>query len=211
MREIRRARAGDVPLVARVLEMAGRGHLPRGPWDLMFPDDAERGRALEGIAGGEPSWCQVGVFRVAEQDGVPGAALCAFEPGKLGGTQLAGPLARVFTELGIPNERLAGVGPLLATYLRCFPEMPDGTWIVENVGALPEARRRGLVGALLDAALEDGRRAGYAQAQISCLIGNDAAHRAYERVGFRVVEAREDAEFEALLGAPGFVRMRLAL
>jgi RimJ/RimL family protein N-acetyltransferase len=43
------------------------------------------------------------------------------------------------------------------------------------------------------------------------LIGNDAAQRAYERVGFRVVEELRDAELERAMGAPGYSRMTLAL
>jgi RimJ/RimL family protein N-acetyltransferase len=43
------------------------------------------------------------------------------------------------------------------------------------------------------------------------LIGNDAAQRAYEKVGFTVVEELRDADFEATIGAPGFSRMLLAM
>ena len=55
------------------------------------------------------------------------------------------------------------------------------------------------------------RERGLATAQISCLIGNHAAQRAYEKAGFAVVEELRHAEFEAALGAPGFSRMTLAL
>jgi len=208
MRALRDASAADVPLLARVLEMAGRGHLPRGPWDLLFPDPGERTRALARLAGHEPSWCHYSVFHVAEWEGEPAAALCAFAPG---GLELGKPLAEVFAHLGWPAERSAGAGPLLAPYLRCFPDMPGDAWIVENVGALPAFRRRGLVAALLERALAEGRRRGHRRAQISCLLGNEPALGAYQRAGFRVVETREDPEFAALLGAPGFARFCLSL
>jgi translation initiation factor 4G len=209
--ELRRAGPGDAALVAEVLEMAGRGHLPRGPWDLLFPDAGERAAALGMLAGHFPSWCHHSVFHVAEQDGAPAAALASFEPAAIGGTALAGPLAATFSRLGWPEGRMAAAGPLLAPYLRCFPDMPAGVWIVENVGTRPAWRRRGLVGALLEQALAEGRRAGHESAQISCLIGNDAARHAYERAGFETVEERKDPAFEALLGAPGFLRMTRAL
>jgi translation initiation factor 4G len=106
---------------------------------------------------------------------------------------------------------MAAVEPLLGPCVRCFPDSPPGLWIVENVGTRPEMRRRGMVAALLERALQRGRERGFSKAQISCLIGNDTAQRAYERVGFRVVEERRDADFEALLGAPGYSRMTLAL
>jgi len=209
---LRRARAGDVPFVARVLEMAGRGHLERGPWDLMFPDAAERQRALQHIAGAASrSWCHHSLFHVADVGGEACAALVAFEPGDLGDTSLAAQLFETFALLGWNEERAASVGPTLGPYLVCFPDMPPGTWIVENVGTREDARRRGLVRALLERALELGRRRGCLQAQISCLIGNDAAQRAYERAGFEVVEERRDREFEKMIGAPGFSRMTRTL
>jgi ribosomal protein S18 acetylase RimI-like enzyme len=205
---VRRASARDVPFVARVLEMAGRGHLERGPWDLMFPDAAERRRALEHIAGAAtPSWCHHSQFHLIDLDGKPAAGLCAFDPGVLGDASLAAPLYETFALLGWSEERTVAVGPLLAPYVLCFPDMPAGTWIVEDVGTREDARRRGLVRVLLDAALAEGVARGCERAQISCLIGNDSAQRAYERAGFEVVEERRDPDFERLLGAPGFSRM----
>lgn len=205
---LREARADDVPLIAEVLELAGRGHLPRGPWDLLFPEPGERRRALERLAGGAPSWCHHTVFNVAEWDGEPAAALCAFAPG---GLDLGKPMAELFAQLAWPAERIAGVPALLGPYLRCFPDMPDDAWIVENVGTRAGFRRRGLVGALLARALDEGRRRGQRRAQISCLLGNEPARQAYERAGFRAVETREDPAFAAQLGAPGFARLTLPL
>jgi translation initiation factor 4G len=208
----RAGRDADVPFLASVLEMAGRGHLARGAWDVTFPDARERVVALARIAGGEvPSWCHRSVFRVAELDARPAAALVAFDAGVVGQATLGPALWAACETLRWAPERMADVGPRLAPFTRCFPDMPAGTWIVENVGTDPACRRRGLVRALLDDALASGRRSGCRTAQISCLIGNDPAQRAYEGVGFRVVEERRDAEFEALLGAPGYSRMTLAL
>ncbi|HXC50241.1 MAG TPA: GNAT family N-acetyltransferase [Candidatus Limnocylindrales bacterium] len=205
---IRDARRDDVPLIAQVLEMAGRGHLERGPWNLIYPDPVELMRALEHFAGGATrTWCHHSLFHVAEQGGVASAALVTFEPAELGDTSLAIPLYESFSLLGWTPERIAGVGPLVAPYLECFPDMPAGTWIVENVGTLESARRQGLVRLLLERAVELGRERGWKQAQISCLIGNDPAQRAYERAGFEVVEERRSAAFEKLIGAPGFSRM----
>lgn len=205
---LRGARPTDEPFLAEVLEMAGRGHLVRGPWELTFPEAPERSVALERIAGGDvPSWCHRSVFRVAELDGEPGAALVAFDAGEVGEETLRQALLPVFAALGWTPDRMMEAGTRLAPYSRCFPDMPPGSWIVENVGTRPAARRRGLVHALLESALESGRQSGRRTAQISCLIGNDPAQRAYEKVGFRVVEERCDPEFERLLGAPGFSRM----
>lgn len=209
---IRPARTTDVPLIARVLEMAARAHLPRGSWDFLFEDPDDRRRGLEVMAGGAVmSWCHADLFHVAEVDGTPAAALCTFEADTLGDTSLALPIGAACEALGWQPERLADAGPVLGSYLRVFPEFPPGTWIVENVGTEPVFRRRGLVAKLLDDALERGRRAGWKTAQISCLIGNVAARSAYEKAGFASVEERCDDEFQRFVGAPGFERLTLAL
>jgi GNAT superfamily N-acetyltransferase len=192
--------------------MSGRGHLERGAWDVMFPDASERQRALEYIAGtASRSWCHSSLFHVADTGGRACAALVAFEPGELGDTSLAAPLYETFAMLGWSPERAASIGPLLGPYLTCFPDMPAGTWIIENVATHEDARRRGYVRALLARGLAEGRRKGCSRAQISCLIGNDAAQRAYERAGFEVVEEKRHPDFEKLLGAPGFSRMTRSL
>ena len=209
MPEIRAAGRDDLPLLAEVMDLAARAHLPRGPWDLVFPERSERLRALRLLAGGEPSWCHHGVFHVAEWEGEGAAALCAFESASLGGTDL--PLAALFEAMGLSEQRLAEVAPSLVTYMSCFPDMPEGRWIVEQVGTRPAFRRRGLVAALLEHALDEGGRRGFARAQISVLIGNEPARRAYAQAGFRAAEEHKSAAFEALFGCPGFLRMTRAL
>jgi translation initiation factor 4G len=210
--DFRPARAADLPFLAEVLQMASRGHLPRGPWDLVFPDARDRRRALEQLAGGGVrSWCHQSLFQVADRGGEACAALVAFEPDELGDVSLAKPLLEAFQLLAWGPERLAPIGALLAPYQRCFPEMPPGSWIVENVGARADLRRQGLVHGLLERALEMGRSRGHRRAQISCLIGNLPAQCAYEKAGFAVVEERADAGFERLIGAPGFSRMTMKL
>jgi len=209
---VRAALAADVPFLADVLCMAGRGHLPRGPWDLAVPDEAERARLLVALAGGPyRSWCHRSAFRVAEVGGAAGAALVAFDPGAEDDPTLARPLGAALESIGWSAERIGTLAPIFGAYLTCFPEMPAGRWIVENVGTRPDLRRRGLVARLLDDALEHGRARGLATAQIACLIGNEPAQRAYEKAGFRVAEERKAPAFEALLGAPGFSRMEVAL
>jgi translation initiation factor 4G len=209
---LRPARGADAPFVAEVLLAASRGHLPRGPWDFALPDTADRDAVLAQLAGGiDPSWCHHAIFRVAEADGVAGSALCAFEAGESDDAQLSKAFGAAIAARGWAPERMAAIGPALAPYLACFPKFPPGTWIVENVGTRPALRRRGLVARLLDDALERGRARGAEVAQISCLVGNDAAQRAYEKAGFRVVETRTDPAFESRFGAPGFSRLTVRL
>ena len=47
---------------------------------------------------------------------------------------------------------------------------------------------------------------GHTKAQLTFLIGNDAAQRSYRKAGFRFAEERRSLEFESVVGAPGLRR-----
>jgi len=55
--------------------------------------------------------------------------------------------------------------------------------------------------------LDRGRCKGYARAQIAVLIGNTPAQRAYESVGFKVVDEKRHPDFQTALGCPGIARL----
>ncbi len=54
--------------------------------------------------------------------------------------------------------------------------------------------------------LPEGKRLGMREAQITFLIGNDAAERAYAHAGFDYAGERRSPEFEAAVGVPGLRR-----
>jgi hypothetical protein len=60
---------------------------------------------------------------------------------------------------------------------------------------------------LLETILDAGRARGFTKFQIGVLIGNTPAQRAYEGVGFSVVDEKTDPAFEATFGTPGIRRM----
>lgn len=60
-----------------------------------------------------------------------------------------------------------------------------------QVWVAPEARGRGVAGALLDAALAWARTVGARSMQLGVVCGNDAARRLYARAGFVAVGAPE--------------------
>jgi ribosomal protein S18 acetylase RimI-like enzyme len=99
-------------------------------------------------------------------------------------------------------ESAAGLQRITPKFL-VMPHHEPGTWIVENVATHPDFRRRGLVDGLLAAILERGRQRGAAQAGIGVMIGNDAAQRAYEKAGFRVIAENCHPDFERVWGCPG--------
>src|ERR1700747_412172 len=69
---------------------------------------------------------------------------------------------------------------------QCTFDTLEGAWVVESVATLPEFRRRGLADALMSEILEAGRARDHRLAQLTILIGNVAARRAYEKAGFSV-------------------------
>jgi ribosomal protein S18 acetylase RimI-like enzyme len=210
---IRPAIVDDAPLLAAVMLMATRSHVSRGPWDLVINGTDEECRAyLERLAvTNTPSWCHYSGFLVAEVDGRPVSALCAYDPIKKGMSSLMQALQEVSTDLGHQPSDVEAALERLEPFMTCVPEQPEGTWIIENVATFPSFRRQGLCHALLEAILEQGRHEGYRQSQIAVFIGNTPAIRAYEKVGFTLASDKRTPEFEAVIHAPGIVCLRRSL
>ena len=59
--------------------------------------------------------------------------------------------------------------------------------------------------------LEEGRTAGYTEAEISILIGNEPARAAYVSAGFASSSIHTDDGFEAQVGCPGIESLTRAL
>ena len=83
----------------------------------------------------------------------------------------------------------------------------EGAWIIQHVATLPEYRRQGLINRLLEEILEVGRRRSFRLSQVGVFIGNTAAQNAYEKCGFRVIDEKRNADFEAETGSPGIARL----
>jgi len=60
--------------------------------------------------------------------------------------------------------------------------------------------------ALLAAELDVARAAGFKRAQISFLIGNDRAEKAYAKAGFTFADEKRTADIETAMGVPGIWR-----
>jgi ribosomal protein S18 acetylase RimI-like enzyme len=207
--EIRRGAASDADFLARVMMLASRGYLPRGVWDLIAGGSEQNCLDyLRRLALSEPvSLCHYSSFLVAEHQGRPAAALCGFDP-RDGGWQLLNEAMRnVQRQKGWTPADEKASADRSAPIWHCTFDTLDGAWIVESVATLPEFRRRGLVDALVSEVLRIGSARGNRIAQLTILIGNIAAQRAYEKAGFRVEGEKRHPDFEAVLGAPGFMRM----
>jgi len=207
---IRPATAADALFVAWVMQEAARSHVPRGFWDLAFPgEEAERLEILAKIATSERiHLSHVSRFRVLEVDGVPAAALSAYENSEHGLEKLTPVFLETLVDLGWSEQAIQDMAERIASFEGLAYPNPDGLWVVEWVATRPEFRGRSLCNRLLLEILEEGRDAGFECAQIGFLLGNVAARSAYERVGFKWVDEYRSAAFEADYGSPGVARMQ---
>ncbi|MGF6306096.1 ribosomal protein S18 acetylase RimI-like enzyme [Bradyrhizobium sp. i1.8.4] len=201
---IRPARSDDAGFIARSVLAAQRGPRPRGWFDIAL--DRPEGECLAFMTrlavARVRSWYHFAHFLIAEVDGVPAAALCAMPAS---GTVVAARAAieQVAAETSADADGIVARG----AYARnCWVQGGEGDWLIEHVATEAAHRGGGLVQALIRRALADGKAAGYAQASVSFLIGNEAAERCYAKAGFAFAEEKRDATFEALIGAPGFRR-----
>jgi translation initiation factor 4G len=207
------ATPAHAPFIAWVTLTAFRSHLERGFWDFMLDgDEAYKLRYLEALATTEQlHWVHYSTFIVAEVDGRPASALCGYFEEELGGPTLRLAGMEANTKTGRTEEEGAAGFERAKSIMNVLPEHPRGAWIVENVATLPEYRRRGLVDRLMAEIMERGRGHGASVSDISVFIGNDAAQRAYEKVGYEAVAEKRDADFEAAYRTPGTRTLRRAL
>lgn len=203
--KIRPATVADAELIAWVEVEAARSNRPLGFWDLVFPGaDAQRLALVADVVRSEQrSFAHWDGFLVAERDGRSVGALSGYDPKQKRLEHMIGALGDATTRAGWSDAHKQLIGGRIAPVLTCLSDTPDDRFVVEWVALLPEARGKGAAALLLDAILEQGRAAGHRLAQISFLIGNTPAQRAYERAGFSVVSEKRHPDFEALFGAPG--------
>ncbi len=206
---IRPGQPEDAEFVATVMLLASRGHLKRGLWDLLIGrDDSYCLDFLTRLARSEPATlCHYSSFIVTECDGHAAAALCGFDPNQGGWPAVIQHREKIAQQLGWTPEDFAKSGERAAPVWPCIPGTAEGAWVVENVATLPEFRRRGLVNALMESILNDGRRRGHRQSQITLFIDNLPAQKAYAKAGFKHFDERRTPDFQAALGCPGFQRM----
>jgi ribosomal protein S18 acetylase RimI-like enzyme len=207
--KIRRGKAEDADFLARVMMLASRGHLRRGVWDLIAGgSENDCLDYLRRLALAEPvSLCHFSSFIVADHDGRPAAALCGFDPRNGGWETLGQAMQNVQRAIGWTLADEKAMAARTAPVWQCTFDTLDGAWVVESVATMPEFRRRGLTDALMTEILATGHARGHRIAQLTVLIGNVAAQRAYEKAGFKVRDEKRHPAFEAALGASGFMRM----
>ncbi len=204
---IRPARREDATFLAWCILAAGRAHLQRGWYDIALGLDEEGlADALARLVSTDTSsWWRYDRWLVAEVDGAPAAGLAAFGASAFAESEAA--MTEALGGMGWSGDQIGQVW-LRGAYVFSCTSPPDDleAWVIENVACRPEHRGKGLTPALIAHALELGRRQGFPEAQISFVIGNEPAERAYAKAGFTLVEERRHPDFEAAVGAPGLKR-----
>jgi ribosomal protein S18 acetylase RimI-like enzyme len=205
---IRRATEDDLDLVTWVMLAASRSHLERGIWEYMNSSDEATALAfLRRLATTDTVHLfHRSLFLVAELDGEPGAAMCAYDSSTQGFDVALPEIATATAAEGVDAQDPDYVhrsGVLLSGLVMEDPGPPGPRWVIENVATRPEMRRRGLVDSLLHQLLGHGRERGFDDAQISVFIENERARRAYVKAGFEpLVEQRSD-DWSREIGCPG--------
>ncbi len=204
---IRAARPADADFLAWVILAAQRGHLARGWFDVVLarPEPFCLAYIRELTLSEVRSWCHHSLFHVAEIDGRPVSALCGFRGSEV--YERSGEaMQQASRTMGLDRAEHEKLWPRGAFILSCTTS-EAGAWTIENVATLPDYRGRGVTDALLRHALACARKAGAARAQISFLIGNIKAERAYAKAGFEFAEEKRSSEFQAAMSTPGLRRM----
>lgn len=205
---IRRATEGDLDLVTWVMLAASRSHLDRGIWEYMNASgEASALSYLRRLATTDTVHLfHRSLFLVAELDGEPGAAMCAYDSATQGFEVALSEIAIATAAEGVDTqdpEYVRRGGVLLSGFITEDPGPPGPRWVIENVATRPELRRKGLVDALLHQLLGHGRERGFEHAQISVLIGNERARRAYIKAGFEPLAEQRSDDWSREIGCPG--------
>ena len=206
---IRPARPEDVKAAAQLLYVSELAVARASVYDFIFPGSMEE--RLEKIAwlylNGYETVNHYSNYRVAEIDGEAASILgiSVSEDDRLSHWLSA------FKRMGYSRLQFAAMLWRIRFYWRVDIRFPGNVLIIGNVATFPEHRRRGAAGALLEDALEGARREGYNEVQLSLMIGNDAAHKAYEKAGFEMVQTKTSPALEEKLGCAGYHRMSLEL
>jgi ribosomal protein S18 acetylase RimI-like enzyme len=205
---IRHAHEGDLDLLIWVMLAASRSQLDRGIWEYMNASgEAATLAFLRRLATTDAVHLfHHSLFLVAELDGEPGAAMCAYDSSSQGFDVALPEIAAATAAEGIDPqdpEYVRRGGVLLGGFITEDPGPPGPRWVVENVASRPEMRRKGLVDGLLHQLLGHGRERGFEYAQISVFIGNERARRAYTKAGFEPITEQRSDDWQREIGCPG--------
>jgi ribosomal protein S18 acetylase RimI-like enzyme len=203
----RPAAPSDARFIGWVMFVAARGHLPRGWFDIVLQRPIEFGVAFcARLANARAkSWWHHSFFTVAEMDGVPAAAACAF-PDEAPYYVSGEAMTEASEHMGIGAAEQEQLWPR-GRFMMSATTGDDDCWTIENVATAAEFRGRGVAQALIEHMLGEMRHSGPKRAQISFLIGNAPAEKCYRACGFEFAEDKTAKDFQAAMSVPGIRRL----
>jgi ribosomal protein S18 acetylase RimI-like enzyme len=205
--EVRPAAEGDVPFVAWVMQAAARSHLDRSVWEYMLDVDEQRAiDFLASLAVTDAVHLQHhSLFLIAEVDGEPAAAMCAYDLDTQSSSALMPVLPEVAEAHGIAmdDDLLRRAAVFSSGLVQEWYGPPGRRLVIENVATAPAFRGRGLCDLLLGEWRDRGVERGYPAMQVGVFIGNESARRAYLRAGYALVAEATSPAWEEEIGCPG--------
>lgn len=204
---IRSGRPEDAPFLAWAVLTASRGHLSRGWFDIALnrPESDCLTFLTQLTKTATVSLWHYSRFLIAEDDAFPIATISAIHEADVYPTTPVA-ISEAVDTLGLPSEERTLIWERGCYAFTCTTPPCADCLVIENVATLPNHRNRGYSSALLEQALENGRRQKLGEAQITFLIGNHVAERLYVKAGFRFANEWRDSTFRAKAGSPGLRR-----
>ena len=212
---IRRATEKDLDFVTWAMLTASRSQLDRGIWEYLLDASEDDTLAFLRRLGTTQvvHMNHLSLFLVAEVDGEPAAAMCAYDSSTQGFSVVGAEVPAAASACGFDvtsGEFARRAGVMMSGFFHQV-ELPPVMWTIECVATLPSFRRRGLADALLVEHLRHGRELGYEHASIGVYLGNDPARAAYLKAGFDIVSEVRSPGWDAEIGCPGTELMVRAL
>lgn len=206
----RDARPEDATDIAKLYYLAGKSHVEVSTYDLMIPgpcgmtDDRIESTAKI-IATEAPSWLSYRHYHVIEVEGKVASGLATFTPEQASNRQLG----HAMMEVGWGVKDMLEMGRRLKVWSKTDTGREPGYLIVENVATFEEYRGNGFTSELLAQAIVRARDEGHKGLQLTVLLGNEPAIRAYEKAGFKMEKTKENKKFENVFSSPGVGQMLL--
>jgi GNAT superfamily N-acetyltransferase len=192
--EVRRARPGDAPAIARLLHLSAAEMYDR------FSGGRERAmRVLERSVAEPGNASSAEVVWLVDMDGDVAGAMAAFP------VEEAAARSRAFLRLalrGAPPWRWPTALYLYWAGGRAAPSPPASALYIDALATDPAFRRRGVARALLTEAERIARERGLPNLALDTTIANESARSLYASEGFEEVAYRPPGR-----GLPGFVAL----
>jgi len=214
---VERAKISDSLFLGQACRDAERAHTGTGIWDVLGgSNNVDMVAALEHVVLHDTaSHVHISRFFVVRDTstGLPVASACGFlYPNCSISNSKPGLNNALKLQNGWSDEDVESAWVRLKFLDECFPDFEyNYSWMVEAVYTSPEHRGKGLALKVINAVLEEGRKLSAAdkaascnKSLITCALGNEAAKKVYEKLGYQVVGQGSCGECQAALGSAGF-------